>query len=42
MIERGEKVDTGLNNAVLINKYRLEIWRNWLTLLMNHQYLVAI
>lgn len=42
MIERGEKVDTGLNNAVLINKYRLDIWGNWLTPLMNHQYLVAI
>lgn len=40
MIEGGEKVDTGLNNAMLINKYRLDTQENWLTLLMNHQYLL--
>lgn len=42
MIEGGEKVDIGLNNAMLINKYGLDARGNWLTLLMNHQYLLPI
>lgn len=42
MIEAGEKVDIRLNNAMLINKYGLDAQGNWLTLLMNHQYLLPI